>query len=293
MAFVVREFVTSPRVVRAKDTRSATTEWVGYGSDDDAVARAAFDLAVPATFADFGEVLTRLNLEVYPLGGMMWKASAFFGPDGAPLFDGADPLLPPPVLAAVGYDDALGPEWAADFTGVSEKIFQSKETTSSTARTTVPGGPADYKGAIGVTKDSVEGCDRISPNMEWSVSVTFAYVTTRYIDLVNSLVGSTNDDVFFHRPAKSTIFMGGNLQIDDTRRAKVTFKFHTRENKINIDVCGDMTLVVPSKLGSEYLWISYRDFHDGGANRLTTQPQAAYVERVVDAEDWSQFRIGT
>jgi hypothetical protein len=294
LAFVVREFVTSPRVVRAKDTRSATTEWVGYGSDDDAVARTAFDLAVPATFNDSGEVLTRLNLEVYPLGGMMWKASAFFGPDASPVFPAADPSgLPPPVVVVAGIDDPLTPNFSFDFTGVSEHVKQSKGTISATGRTTVAGGPADYKGAIGVTKDEIAGCDRVSPNQEWSVSVTFEYVTMTYLILLEQMVGTTNDAEFYHRPAKSTVFMGGNCQIDDTRRAKVTFKFLSRPNLVNIDVCGDMTLVVPAKAGSEYLWVSYRDVPDAGVNRIATQPQAAYVEQVVDAADWSLFRIGT
>jgi hypothetical protein len=131
----------------------------------------------------------------------------------------------------------------------------------------------------------------VSPNLVWSRTVTFASVTTEYIDLVTSLVGTTNDATFYNKPAKSQVFLGGNCQTDDTFKAKVTFKFLSRPNLTNIEICttpGDLT--VPAKNGSEYLWVSYKRVDTN--NKLFKQPDAAYVEKIYDAADWSQLRIG-
>lgn len=295
MAFDVVEKFDSRRVVLSKDSESATLEYVGYGSDDDAVARAGFDLAAPGTFTAFTNPLARLDVEVFTLGGLFWRATAHYGPDRAPLYPAVGGAgRPTPVAAAPGPYTPLGPDYAFDFTGVTEHVTQSKETVIGAAidvagaATAAPG----TNGAIGATADGqVEGCDRIAPNLEWSRTVTFASVTMDYIRLLVSLVGTVNNNTFYNRPKGSCLFLGGNCQIDDTRRAKVTFKFLDRPNEKDIKVRSDWPDATKvAKEGHQYLWVAYRDMPS--ANKLTQQPYAVYVERIYDYADWSQMRIG-
>ncbi|WP_439624060.1 hypothetical protein [Gemmata sp.] len=291
MAITIQEMFDSRHWTYSKDREQGVLEFVGYGTDDDAESRTAFDAAIPAAFTFKTNPLTRLDFTHWTLGGKFWRATANYGPDAAPLYPAVGIVGPPtPVAAAPGPNDPLGPEYSFDFTGVTEKITQSKETTGRYLRdgdgtgTDAP----DYKGAIGVTRDGVEGCERISPNLEWSRTVTFQSVTLAYIDVVKAMVGSTNHAAFYGKPARSQVFMGGNCQIDDTRRAKVTFKFLDRPNLTNVVICPGLTVSI--KNGSEYLWCSYSPAVD--RNKFVRQPDAAYVERVCDAVDFGLLGIG-
>lgn len=290
MPFVVREWVTSRRVMLAKDTERATLEFVGFGSSDDTVARLAFAADIPSSFTPFTNPLPLLSWDCWTLGGEMWRAAAEYGPDGAPLYPSVGVVGPPaPTPDVPGPNTPLGPEYSFDFTGVTEKITQSKKTISKTPATAPVG-----QGAIGVTSDGkVEGCDRISPSSEWSKTVTFGSITTDYIDKVASLIGTVNDAVFYGHAAGTLLFMGGNAQTDDTYKAKVTFKFLKRPNRTNIRITpvgAVPEIVVPEKKGHEYLWVYYGNAKD--ANVLWQIPKAAYVERIYDEADFAQLRIG-
>jgi hypothetical protein len=288
VAFNILEFRESRRVTLAKDTESADLVFVAFTQLDDSLVRPAVQAALPASFTPFSNALPLLTFDINPRGGGFWRVDAHYGPDTAPLFPAVGIAGPPtPVAAAPGPNTPLGPDFSFDFEGVTEKITQSKETISKTKRGA--GVAPDNKGAIGITADgTVEGCERVSPNLVWSRTVTFASATTEYIDLIASLVGSTNDATFYNKPAKSQIFLGGNAQTDDTFKTKVTLKFLSRPNLTLIDICDG--LQVPAKNGSEYLWVSYKRVET--ENKLFKQPDSAYVERICDVADWSQLRIG-
>jgi hypothetical protein len=240
VAFVVQEFRSSRRHYRAKDTESAELTFVGFGDVNNRTAAAAFDAAIPATFQplDAGNILTLLSRDITTEGGGFWRATANYGPDGAPLFPAVggvgDPLPPP---AAPGLNDPLGPDFGFDFTGVTESILQSKETMNSARNGggAVPG----TQGAIGITADGrVEGCQRISPNFEWSRTVTFASITWQYLLALSDMVGTVNDSAFYNHAAGECLLLGGNCQIDDTLRAKVTFKFMRIKNRATVPITG-------------------------------------------------------
>lgn len=287
------EFFSSRKVMLAKDTETATLDFVGYGTDDDAVARADFALAIPAFFTAFTNPLTLLYFDSYTLGGLFWKATAYYGPDTAPPFPAVGIAGPPtPVAAAPGLNTPLGPDFSFDFNGVIEHITQSKQTVASYKRGAV-GGAADTQRAIGVTKDGqILGCDKVSPNFEWSRTVTFGSVTLEYLQTVSGLVGSTNNATFYNFPAKSLIFLGGNAQTKDTMRAVCTFKFLHRPNLTGITICNDLPFApeVIDKKGSEFLWVSYKNVDN--ANKITQQPDAVYIERICDEADFADLRIG-
>lgn len=292
MPFTITERFDSRRHVYSKDREHGIMEFTGFGTDDDAVARAAFNATIPTVFTFMANPLTRLDFETWTLGGLFWRAVANFGPDTAPVYPAVGiPGPPTPVVAAPNPNAPLGADFAFDFTGVPERITQSKETKGRYLRdgSGLGNDGPDHKGAIGVTADGqVEGCEKPSPNLEWSRTVTFASVTMAYIDTVAALVGTTNNAMFYGRPAGSQVFMGGNCQIDDTYRAKVTLKFTSRPNLTNIVICSGLT--VATKLGSDYLWVSYKAGNN--TNSSVQQPRAAYVERISDPADWSAFGIG-
>jgi hypothetical protein len=299
MAFNVTEFVTSRRTYLGKDTERATLEFVGFGSSDDAVARAGFRAAIQPTFTAMSNPLTLLSVEPYPMGGLFWRATALYGPDPAPLLPAVGIAGPPtPVPGLPGPNTPLGPNFAFDWAGVAERIYQSKETTRKEVPAGAPAANApDHKGAIGVTADGkVEGAERLSPNMEFTLTHTFASVTQEYVDTVSDMVGSTNSAAWFNYPEKSLTFLGGSCQIDDTLKAKCTFKFRKGKNE-NTIVINDGFTILPgargmAKFGSEYLWVRYAAEKDTAAKAMVQRPQAAYVERIVDAVDFTQLRIG-
>ena len=310
MPFAVTENFDSRKVTWTKDRELATLTYTGYGSDDDAVARESFNAEIPLTFKPFSNTLVRLNLEVWTMGGLFWQATADYGPDNAPLYPGVgaagDPTPLSPLLAAPGPNTPLGPGYSFDFTGITERIFQSKETTFSLKRPfativdplmELPAGPApDCQQAIGQTKDDIEGCERISPNLEWSRTVTFEFITQVYIDAVAALAGTTNISTFYGLPAGTQLFMGGNCQTDDVKKAKVTFKFLSRPNVSTVLICTGITIEPPpgrayAKGGHEYVWCSYRSAFS--ENRHVFNPKSAYVEQIYSEADFSALRIGS
>lgn len=284
MAIHVTEFRDSRKLFLAKDTEKVTLEFVGFGSLIESDMWTAFDAAIPASVPAMTGTLPRLEFQCQTIGGGFWTATATYSADGAPVFPG---MTAGPIPAAPGLDTVLGPDFSFDFTGVQEHITQSKQTLMKVRR-----GAAiapDTKRAIGVTKDGeVQGCDRISPNLEWERSVTFRAITTAYIQTVKSLVGSTNNAPFYGHPAGSLIFTGGTAQTRDLSRAVCTFKFLARDNEEGIII--DSGIPAVNKRGSDYLWVFYVDSED--QDMMIQRPEAVYVERIVDEKDFSLLRIG-
>jgi len=284
VAFRIREFTSSRSGNQGKDSQDREIVMTGDGSADDAIAKAAFAAFAPPVF----DGLTLTNIRYEFLGGLLWRGTAQYNPDSAPAFPAVGIVGPPtPVPNLPGPNDPLGPHIDFDFTGANEKITQAKELISKTKR---GGGVApDTKLAIGVTQDgTVEGCEKISPNLELIITATFTSVSSAYIQFISGMVGGTNNAIWFGRPIKSLIFLGGQTQSKDTFRKIVTFKFLERPNKTDILICDE--LIVPAKAGSDYLWVSYKNIPDAG--KLTQQPDAAYVMRVCDLVNFEDLRIG-
>lgn len=284
MAIRITEFRDSRKLLLAKDTERVTLEFVGFGSVIESDMWVAFDAAIPASVPAMTGTLPRIDFQCQTIGGGFWTATATYAADSAPVYPG---MAAGPVPAAPGLDTPLGPDFSFDFTGVTEHITQSKETVA--AQEITAGVAPNTQRAIGVTKDGeVQGCDRISPNLEFTRSVTFQAITLNYILTVKSLVGSTNNAPFYSHPAGSLIFMGGTAQTKDLTRAVCTFKFLARDNETGIVVCPGMPAV--NKKGSEYLWVLYADKEN--ADMMIQTPKAVYVERIVDSKDFSLLRIG-
>lgn len=293
MSVDLYEMYNSRRLSLTHDSQQAILEFFLKGTTDEEVARAAFQTGIPYSF----EGLIIDNLDTECIGGDFWRATATYKSLSTALVDGGlgDPGNPPPEPGAeggppeYGLTEALGSEFAFDISGVSEHITQSKSTRSKTKRG--GGVAADNKQAIGVTADGeVKGCDRISPYLEYSVTITVGFITLTYLNLLYSLVGKVNNATFNGFAAGEVLLIGVSGQSKDTAKYTITFKFACRPNENDIDICGDASLVV-DKDGWQYLWVAYKNVEDVG--QLFMQPDAAYVERIYESGNFSLLGIGT
>ena len=173
--------------------------------------------------------------------------------------------------------------------GGSTHITQSLQTIGSYAAS---GSAPNFKGAIGVTPDSVEGVDIVTPVYEWSETHYFgdSAVTLDYRKDLFRLTGRVNNDAFKGLDAGECLFRGasGSKRGDDDW--EISFRFAGSPNRTNLTV-GDIGSI--NKKGWEYLWIRYEDVVDSAAKRLVKRPLAAYVEKVYETDDFSKLGIGT
>lgn len=296
MAFEVVELSDSRKVSSTWNDSSATLEFFGRGSMDDTTARAGFASVIPTVF--MGLLLE--NISVNPIGGPNWTATAtyksFVLEVGAPQFGDPLPPLPPgtspppPPPPAPDDNEALGPEYSFDLSAVTEHITQSKETIHRIKRFTSSeaGSAPDNQRAIGITLDGeVQGVDRFTPYLEWSTTRTWGYITKKYLRTLYSLVGTTNAATFYGWAKGEVLFLGASASIK--QKATVTYKFAVSPNLVDVIVC--TALDIPTKGGWEYLWVAYSPVPD--KNRITMQPDSAYVERIYDEGDFTKIGVGS
>ena len=240
------------------------------GTSSDTTARAAAAVSAPETYDD----LPRGSIKLDPVwvdtttGNGHWVVTVRYGADS-------------PIEAG---DSVVSFETG----GGTEHITQSRETISATA---AAGTAPDYKGAIGVTDDSVEGVDVTVPVYNWSETHYLAADTVdqAYRIAVANLTGMYNDAEFRGFPAGEVQFMGATGTKRDEEKWEITFRFAQSPNRTDIDIGGVIT--VPTKLGWHYLWVRYADTEDDTAKRIVKRPVAAYVERVSEAGDFGNLGI--
>ena len=148
----------------------------------------------------------------------------------------------------------------------------------------------DYKGAINVTDDSVDGCDISVPIYNWSEThwVPHASVTNTYIGKLFHLTGKVNNAAFRTFEAGEVLFLGASGSRRGSADWEITFRFSAKPNKTNIHV-GDLT--VPNKKGWEYLWVRYHEVEDTAAKMMVMKPHSAYVEKVYEDGDFSDLEV--
>lgn len=294
MAFDVYELYNS-RKVKADATTGLVTdahlEFIGIGETDDAAARTGFYAALPSSF--LGLQPTENGVSVDCVGGPVWMCTAEYSSSSttADALDGqGGSETSPPPPPAPSPTDPIGNEYSFDISGVTEKITQSKETVYTAGKGDVA---PDTKRAIGVTADGqVEGCERISPKFELSISKTFGYITLGYIGTLMRMVGTTNASTFYGFSAGEVLLMGasgGPENNQSTSKAKVTFKFGIAPNLTGVTVSDDIASV--NKKGWEYLWVAYGNSMSSG--KMTQQPSAVYVERIYDSSNFDNLGIGS
>lgn len=244
---------------------------VCYAADpDEALTFIATNVAPLAVTRPSGRTVVRQKLAVQPDDGGIYHVTASYG------------LRKPREPGEFDFTFST--------TGGTAKRTQSFRTVNKYA---APGQTApDFKGAIGVTSDGVEGCELQIGKLTWTethdlplAQCTFAYALT-----LKALTGKRNYQDFRGLPADSVIFRGadGGKQSEDT--ARLQFTFETDEHVTNLTL-GPITGI--AKKAWDYLWVRYMDEIDTTAKATTKRPLAAYVEEVTEAADFSLLGIGT
>jgi hypothetical protein len=216
--------------------------------------------------------LRRVDPSVTPLGGGLWEGVA------------------PYEKSTDGSDDEGGDDgWTFDTTGGTAHITASRQTISRTSYTEAVTAP-DFKGAIGVNKDSVTGVDITVPVGSFSETyrIPTGLVDTAYKITLMEMTGKVNSTTFRGLEAGEVLFMGARGSKKGTDDWEITFLFAVSRNAVNIPV-GEIT--VPEKKGWDYLWVRYDEFEDGTAKSLVKRPVAAYVERVYEFVDFAPLGI--
>lgn len=153
--------------------------------------------------------------------------------------------------------------------------------------TMLPQGP-DYRGAIGVSDERIEGCDIFGPRFEWSRTVSLPFVTRAYLMTLRNLTGRKNAAAFYGARPGEVLYLGATGNYSQGERWSVTHKFSEIANQENLEIRPG--LVVPYKRGWDYLWVRYTpEVVDG---QILHRAAAAYVEDVIPDGDFALIGIG-
>jgi len=177
-----------------------------------------------------------------------------------------------------------------DTGGGSQHVTQSIATVNKYA----PAGKTapDFKGAVGVTHDSVEGVDITVPVYNFSEThyLADAAVTGSYKSTLRSLTGRVNNASFKGFAAGEVLFLGASGSKRGEEDWEISFRFAASENRSGLTV-GDISGI--DKKGWEYMWVRYADAEDATAKAIVKKPVAVYIEKVYEEGDFAGLGIGT
>lgn len=269
MPIIVTEKFESRRSTKG-DNPSAELVYTVRGTNDDLAARSAAEAESPDTY----DGLPRQTVSVEPVGFELWEATARYA-----------------QAQGGGFPQSGESVFSFDTGGGTQHITQSKQTISSHA---APGATApDFKGAIGVTADGVEGVDITVPVYQFSEThyLPDSAVTQGYKATLFGLTGKVNNSAWKGFNAGEVLFLGATGSRRGTTSDsdwEITFRFAASPNATGIAV-GPIGGI--SKRGWEYLWVRYADAEDAGSQAIVKRPVAAYVERVYDEGAFSALGI--
>lgn len=275
-----------PIIVEKNESRGATVgpdspsvdlHYAVMGTEDDAAVRAVVEATIPAMYAG----LVFQNYRIDHKGGGIWDVSVRYGRDDTQA-DEADPSSQPAQP-----NDPLGPSYTFETSGGTQHITQSIQTVAKHAK---PGMiPPDFKGAIGVNNDSVEGTDITVPVFRFSetYSIPAALVTHEYKLTIFELTGKVNDAAFKGFEAGEVLFLGASGSRRGAEKWEITFSFAASRNAVGLQVGAIQNI---NKEGWEYLWVRYGDVEDQKV--LVKQPESVYIERVYESGNFADLGIG-
>jgi hypothetical protein len=171
--------------------------------------------------------------------------------------------------------------------GGSQKVYQSLSTIAKYPTATAP----DFKGAINVGADSVEGVDIISPEFGFSEThyVSATSVDAAYKAALAAAAGKVNNATFRGFAAGEVLFLGATGTKRGNEDYEITYRFAVSFNQTSITVGG---IAVAAKGGWEYLWVRYKNDVDTGKSAHVRVPAAVYVEQVYAAANFGTLNLG-
>lgn len=150
----------------------------------------------------------------------------------------------------------------------------------------------DFRNAVGVSRDSVDGVDIVVPTYKWTETFRLpaGFVTGSYKAQLFGLTGRTNASGFRGFQAEEVLFEGARGSRRGAGDWEISFAFAASPNVTGLTV-GNITGI--NKKGWEYLWCRYADFEDEAAQMLVKRPVAVIVNRVYPSGNFSLLGIGT
>jgi hypothetical protein len=260
---VIIERYDSREITVGIENPSVDLLYMVAGTEDDGAVRATVEATIPAIYAG----LVFQSYHIAHQGGGVWEVSVRYG------------KKEPKETGQSTYSFDTG--------GGTTHITQSLETVASYAPPVED--PPDFKGAIGVSIDSVEGIDVTIPvfNFKETHYIPAALVTPAYKVALFQLTGKVNAAPFKGFAPGEVLFLGASGSQRGTEDWEITFSFAASPNVTDLRV-GDITGI--DKKGWEYLWVRYAEAED--ADVLVKQPAAVYVERVYEYSDFALLGIG-
>ncbi len=263
MATIIERY-DSREATEGVESPSVDLIYMVQGTESDGEVRGLVEATVPALYGG----LVFQNYHIAHLGGGVWEITARYGKK--------EPK------------DTNDSSFSFDTGGGSTHITQSLQTI---ARYSAGAGPApDFRGAIGVTTDSVEGTDITVPIYSFTEThyLPVAVVTGDYKASLFWLTGKVNDSGFKGFSPGEVLFLGASGSQRGKEDWEITFRFAASPNVTGLSI-GPIAGI--NKKGWEYLWVRYADAED--QNVLVKHPIAAYVEKVYEEGDFADLGIGT
>ena len=176
---------------------------------------------------------------------------------------------------------------AWDTTGHTEHITQGRS-----AEQRLPANAADFKSAINVNGDGVDGIDVVKPAMRYSETWLLPASTAideDYVIAVFGLTGTVNLNTFRAFGPGSALFLGARAQWQgDLPYVAVTYEFEARANEPQYAVQGIAGTM--NKKGWEHVWIAYEG--EGNNGKLVRNPVAVYKNKIYPEMDWAPLQLG-
>lgn len=150
-------------------------------------------------------------------------------------------------------------------------------------------GSPNYRQAIGVTQDRVEGTDIYYPHFEFGINVQVFPFTLPAMRTIAALCGKTNNAPFRNFQTGQVLYLGATGQCNPDLVWSISHKFAVGENLVAVPV-SPPEIIVPTKGAWEYLWCVYAS--KVSVNKVVQVPVGAYVEQVYDSADFSLLGLG-
>jgi hypothetical protein len=263
MTITIHEQFDSREATESIESPSVDLQYQVKGTENDVDVRSVVEVTIPAFYLG----LPFQSYHMKPLGGGVWDVSARYGKKEQ--------------------KDTGDSSFSFDTSGGTTHTTQSLKTISKHAP---PGMVApDFKGAIGVSVDSVEGTDVTIPVYSFTETHYIAsnLVTGAYKSALFFLTGRVNQAAFKGFSPGEVLFLGASGSVRGTEDWEITFRFAASPNVTGLTI-GDIVGI--DKEGWAYLWVRYADAEDQKV--LVKQPIAVYVEKVYEYGDFSGLGIG-
>lgn len=149
--------------------------------------------------------------------------------------------------------------------------------------------PPNFNGAIGVTRDGIQGTSIPVPVYTWNETHYFppSFVDESYKLGLSNLAGKMCIAPFKGHQRGEVLFDGctGGIQRGKNQFA-INFRFKRSQNVQGLTI-GD--ILIAEKLGWDYVWVNYSEFPNNFA--LTRVAVSAHVERVIQFGNFDDLRL--